>query len=109
GRHPYVRAGVQADDGREDDVAGPDEQGEGHKAERQDVLAFQDVHLGEYHSAETGFVASQGTTAERARRSRIGDACVHTCTGDCSWRSDSRGFPWARGPFAPAFWLSRHP
>lgn len=46
-RQPHMGAGLQADDGREDDVAGPDEQGKGHKTKRQDVPAFQSVHAGE--------------------------------------------------------------
>ncbi|MOA35331.1 hypothetical protein D3C78_1567740 [compost metagenome] len=47
-------SGLQADDGREDDVASPDEQGEGHKAKRQDILAFQGFHWGITTSLKQG-------------------------------------------------------
>ncbi|MCY1415872.1 hypothetical protein D9M71_313680 [compost metagenome] len=46
-RHPHVRPGLQTDDGRKDDVACPDEQGKSHEAKRQDILAFESVHLRE--------------------------------------------------------------
>ncbi|MNE57203.1 hypothetical protein D3C80_1521530 [compost metagenome] len=74
GRHPYVRAGLQADDGREDDVACSNEQGKSHKTKRQDILAFQDVHEGKYHSAETGlaevFLMARGQYAPAFSESR---------------------------------------
>ncbi|MNF99329.1 hypothetical protein D3C84_822220 [compost metagenome] len=70
-------AGLQADYGWEDDVAGADEQGERHEAECQDVLAFQGFHLGITTSLKQGlpkgFPGGSGETSS-IRLGLIADA-----------------------------------
>jgi len=62
-----MRPGLQTHDRREDDVAGAHEQGKGHKAQRQDILAFQHFHLRKYHTTESefreGFPMDEGNAA----------------------------------------------
>ncbi|RMS43883.1 hypothetical protein ALP66_103575 [Pseudomonas amygdali pv. photiniae] len=61
-------SGLQAHDGRKDNVASPDKQGKCHKTECQDVLAFQHFHYEGPHGIEIRDGTSPMNGADAARR-----------------------------------------